>query len=287
MKLIPVRNIKKTPSDPDLAESFSIRKLDDLLTGKDMIQELHRHDYFYVLVLKKGKGNHEIDFTSYKISDHSVFFMRPGQVHKLSLKAGSKGFLMQFNSGFYITGEKASGQVLKSAGNKNHCQPNSDKFKILIEIVETVFQEYSTRQEGYIEVIKACLSIFIIQLVRHKLGKKKPDTITGTYQQQRLDELSELLETHISGKKQVSQYAKLLNLTSYQLNAITKTILGKNCSELISDYIILESKRNLLATTSRVNQIAYQLGFEDVSYFIRFFKKHTGYSPEAFRLKFK
>jgi AraC-like DNA-binding protein len=83
----------------------------------------------------------------------------------------------------------------------------------------------------------------------------------------------------------VSFYADLLNLSSYQLNAITKATLGKTCSELINEFIILEAKRTLLATSNQVNQIAYHLGYEDVSYFIRFFKKHTGYSPEAFRLK--
>jgi AraC family transcriptional regulator, transcriptional activator of pobA len=109
----------------------------------------------------------------------------------------------------------------------------------------------------------------------------------NTYAQQRLDELVELLETQIVTYKKVSQYAKLLNLSSYQLNAITKQTLGKTCSELINEYIILESKRYLRATANQVNQIAYHLGYEDASYFIRFFKKHTAYSPEAFRYKFR
>jgi len=78
-----------------------------------------------------------------------------------------------------------------------------------------------------------------------------------------------------------------LNLSSFQLNAITKATLGKNCSELINEYVILESKRYLLATSNQVNQIADHLGYEDISYFTRFFKKHTGYSPEAFRNNFK
>jgi AraC-like DNA-binding protein len=79
----------------------------------------------------------------------------------------------------------------------------------------------------------------------------------------------------------------MLNLSSYQLNAIVRATLGKTCSELIIEYILLESKRYLLATSHQVTQIAYHLGYEDVSYFIRFFKKHTGYSPEAFRNNLK
>jgi len=78
-----------------------------------------------------------------------------------------------------------------------------------------------------------------------------------------------------------------MNLSSYQLNAITKTSLNKTPSELINEHILLEAKRRLLATSSQVNQIADDLGYKDVSYFIRFFKKHTGHSPEAFRDNFR
>ena len=85
----------------------------------------------------------------------------------------------------------------------------------------------------------------------------------------------------------MTQYADKINLTSYQLNANTKTTLQKTCSDLINDHIILEARRLLIATANQVNQIASLLGYEDPSYFIRFFKKHTGYSPEAFRHNFK
>ena len=52
-------------------------------------------------MLQQGTGNHEIDFIPYKVSDNAVFFMRPGQVHQLTLKAGSLGYLMQFKADYY------------------------------------------------------------------------------------------------------------------------------------------------------------------------------------------
>ena len=79
----------------------------------------------------------------------------------------------------------------------------------------------------------------------------------------------------------------LLRLSSYQLNAITKASVGKTVSDLINEQIILEAKRYLLATPYQIKDVADHLGYEDVSYFIRFFKKHTGNSPEAFRKNFK
>jgi AraC family transcriptional regulator, transcriptional activator of pobA len=63
--------------------------------------------------------------------------------------------------------------------------------------------------------------------------------------------------------------------------------VGKTVAQLIDEQIILEAKRYLLATPNQVKDIAWDLGYEDVSYFIRFFKKHTGLTPDAFRKNFR
>ncbi len=109
MGSIPIRHINGTKKEPDFSESFSIRDIHALLAGKDMAQELHRHDFFYILALQKGDGNHDIDFVPHKIEDNSVFFMRPGQVHQLLLKAGSTDYLMQFSDDFYFPKDQVSG----------------------------------------------------------------------------------------------------------------------------------------------------------------------------------
>jgi len=281
MEKIPIRQIKGAQQEPDFSESFSIRDIRTLLAGKDMVQELHRHDFFYILALKKGAGNHDIDFLPNKICDHSVFFMRPGQVHRLVLKAESIGYLMQFSVECYFPHDKIASQLLRKASNTNHYQLDADRFQKLFTILTCIFQEYADKQERYQEVITANMGIFFIGLVRQH--SSNPTDKANLYMQERLAALLELLEASVSSHKQVSQYAALLNLSTYQLNAITKATLGKTCSELINEYILLEAKRYLLATSNPINQLADHLGYEDVSYFIRFFKKHTGYSPEAFR----
>jgi AraC-like DNA-binding protein len=78
-----------------------------------------------------------------------------------------------------------------------------------------------------------------------------------------------------------------MSVSSYQLNQITKSAIGKTASALIDEHILLEAKRYLLATANQVKEIADHLGYEDPSYFIRFFKKHTGLSPDTFRKNFK
>jgi AraC family transcriptional activator of pobA len=285
MDSIPVRQIQTITKEPVFAESFSVRDIATLLTTGDMIQELHRHNFFYVLVIKKGTGKHEIDFNPYTVRDFSIFFMRPGQVHQLTLHAGSTGYLIQFKEAFNAHRTQTAHQLIRRASACNHYQLNADSFRKLLPVLTYSFREYNNMQDGYPEIIQANMEIFFIELIR--LQSNPPADHTHLYMQEQLETFLELLETHFTGNKQVSRYAAMLNRSTYQLNAITKATLGKTCSELINEYIILEAKRQLLATTDQVNQIADYLGYEDISYFIRFFKKHTGQSPELFRHNFK
>jgi len=284
---IPLRHIDPALKEPALSGNFNIRDIETLLSGKDMNQELHRHSFFYVLVLEKGRGDHSIDFVPYTVKDYSIFFMRPGQVHRLLLKKGSTGFLMEFTNDFCASLGKTANQVLRKVSHKNFCTPGAAPFRKLYATLAGILEEYTAKQERYREVIQSSLNIFFIELLRQSRNPASLSPDASEYQQERLEELQELIAQQAAEHKQVAYYAERLHLTAYQLNAITRAALDKTCSALIDDHIILEAKRYLLATSDQVNQIAWQLGYEDISYFIRFFKKHTGSSPEVFRRNFK
>jgi AraC family transcriptional activator of pobA len=283
MKTIPIREITPTSSEPKISQTFRIREVATILGGKDMLQDTHRHNFFFVLVLKEGKGNHIIDFVPHKVGNNCVFIMRPGQVHQLELKAGSTGYLMEFNMEFYHLSDRGTSQVLRKATATNSCKVGKTSFGKLHSILDYIYQEYKDANVGYNEVIRAQLDIFFIEFLRNRQQSDPSAANSNSYEQERMDEFRELIEKHVASKKQVSDYAEMLNLSAYQLSAITKGILAKTPSDVINEYIILEAKRHLLATTDQVNQVAWHLGYEDPSYFIRFFKKHTGTSPDAFR----
>jgi len=283
MKKIPIRQLISYPQQLQSSQSFKIRKVEDLFDRNDLFHELHRHDFFFIIALQKGEGTHEIDFKTYTVVDNSVFFMRPGQVHQLHLKADSTGYIIEFNTEFYHPKDSMSIQRLRKASNKNYCKLEINRFKKLIEILENVNQEYTLKEEGFLDVIKAHLDIFLIEFIRQSPKPNETSTPINLYSQERLEEFLDFLDSNITTHKQVSHYTGLMNLSHYQLNEITKATMGKTTSELINEHIILEAKRNLLATPNQIKDIADQLGYEDVSYFTRFFKKQTGYSPEAFR----
>ena len=283
MEKIPVRHIK----DSFFEDRFSIRAIEPLAADGDLIHELHRHDFYFILFIKNGNGEHEIDFVKYAVKDYSVFFIRPGQVHRLKLNRGTSGFMIQFTSDFYAPKELPALQVLRKVSNKNLCQISETRIDQIYLLLNSIFQEFNQKQVRYTEVIKSYLNILFITIARQSPNPYKIPNESKLYAQERLEELQELLEKNIHTKKQVSDYAEMLSMTSYQLNAITKASLKKTVSELINEHIILEAKRMLIGTVNQVNQVADTLGFEDSSYFIRFFKKQTGLTPEVFRQNFK
>lgn len=287
MKVIPVRHIVTAQTLQSSAGRFSIRDLQQVLNGQDLVHDLHRHDFYFVLAIQNGTGIHEIDFVQYPVQANSVFILRPGQVHKLELTAGTTGFLLEFDFSFYQPKNTIAEHRWKKASSKNYCEVEAARFKKLHAYLVNIFDEFSLKQEGYIEAVKANLDLFFLEYIRQS---KNPNSIAKSesgYIQERFEEFVRLLETNIVSMKNVSDYADLLSLSPYQLNSIAKTSVGKTVSDLINDQIILEAKRHLIATPAQVKEVADQLGYEDPSYFIRFFKKHTGQSPDSFRKNFK
>lgn len=286
MEIIPIRHINDTLKEPAFSGSFDIVDIHEYLSGKEMVQELHRHSFYYILVLEKGAGEHQIDFITYPIQDNCLFLMRPGQVHEIVIARESTGYLLKFSKDFYTPVEVSAKQVLRKVSNKNFWMLEKEEMKGILLTLSKLFEENKEKKERYKQAIQSYLDVFFIGLLRAQPDKNIVHE-SNHYMQERLEEFQELVRLSATQHKTVSYYAEQLNLSPYQLNAITKSTLDKTCTEVITDHLLLEAKRYLLAGSSQVTQIAWNLGYEDVSYFVRFFKKHTGYSPEAFRKDFK
>jgi AraC family transcriptional regulator, transcriptional activator of pobA len=283
MNTIPLRRLSSRRS-LQLSEDFNIRSIADVLAGKDMVQELHRHDHYFLLAITKGRGMHECDFRLHTLAAHTIYAMRPGQVHRLKLQAGCTGYILQFKAGFLATSDASTRQVLRRAGHVEVLRVGAKRHTELLVLLDRIARECAERQKDHLQVVRAYLTAFLTELALRAPLSANADKTNG-YAEERLEELLELIESRVHDTKEVSAYAGLMHLSSYQLNAIAKAGTGRTCSELITDQIILEAKRYLLATTDQVSQVADHLGYDDVSYFIRFFKRHTGHTPEVFRKK--
>jgi AraC family transcriptional activator of pobA len=81
----------------------------------------------------------------------------------------------------------------------------------------------------------------------------------------------------------VNVAAEHLGLSPQNLNAICRKASGKSASELITEQVTLEAKRYLIHSDKNVSEIAFTLNFSDPSHFVKYFRKATGETPNAFR----
>lgn len=86
--------------------------------------------------------------------------------------------------------------------------------------------------------------------------------------------------------KSVARFAGLMVVSEKKLNKATATTLGKSPKELIDERIILEAKRMLVHTNSSIKEIGFDLGFDEPTNFIKYFRKHEAKTPVAFRKLF-
>lgn len=159
IKGIPVRHIKASETNQDVTEHISIREVQQLLNNQDLTQDLHRHDFYFIMAIERGHGSHAIDFTHYDLCDRCIFFMHPGQVHELSIKAGSTGFLIQFKTDFYPH-DRFTGDLLRSLRRQTFCQLNEESFRKLMITLSQLHHEYQHRKEKFNEALRAIFLYF-------------------------------------------------------------------------------------------------------------------------------
>jgi AraC-like DNA-binding protein len=95
--------------------------------------------------------------------------------------------------------------------------------------------------------------------------------------------LKDNIEANFRTKHSASEYAELMNISPKALAKITKSHFNKTLTDLISERIIIEAKRELYLTNKAVKEIAYELGYDDEHYFSRFFKNNADVSPQMYR----
>lgn len=93
----------------------------------------------------------------------------------------------------------------------------------------------------------------------------------------------DLLNENYKNERTVQFYADVLCITPGYLSKVLKEVSGKTANQLIDEAVILEAKLLLHTPVLSIAEIAEELKFSDQSFFGKFFKKHTGYSPTAFR----
>ncbi len=99
--------------------------------------------------------------------------------------------------------------------------------------------------------------------------------------------LEKTIETHFKTEKSATFYANTLHITSKHLNRITKTTVGKTTTDLITERVILESKRLMVHSKNTLQNVSEILGYQDYAYFSRVFKQKTTMTPLEFKKSYQ
>ncbi|MBL7921704.1 MAG: helix-turn-helix domain-containing protein [Bacteroidia bacterium] len=281
-KNLPVYNIKDFRAY-ERDNDFYANSMKKHLQNHHIILTPHKHDFFLTVLFTKGGGTHEIDFTNYKVEPGSVFMLRPGQTHNWKLSKETDGFVFFHTKDFYDSWSAKEKIQDFPFFNSIHTPPLLLLTKKTREKAEVLFTEIKKEYEGNnvlkFQKIHTLITLTYIELTR--LYQPEKEIKSGNYLG-KLRQLEELIDKNYKKIKAPKQYAQMMALTEKHLNRISNTCLNKTTTDLISDRIILEAKRLLTHSKLPVNVIAGELGFNDNSYFARFFKKHTGMTALEF-----
>jgi AraC-like DNA-binding protein len=283
---LPIYQIKDFNAEEHHTRYFYLHSLAAHLQEHKFIQKPHKHNFFILLFVTKGTGTHTIDFIEYPVSPNTVFFLAPGQVHSWQLSDESEGFIIFFSPEFYLLEFPHKKLYGFPFFNTPLHQPllllPEAELASLLSIIQRMQQEHTQQQLMKDDVIRAYLDIMLILLMRIYEAQHKDKQVPAVLLPQ-LKKLMNLVDQHYQEHQPVSFYADQLHTTPKQLNDSCKRATGKTTSELIQERVLLEARRLLVHSDLSVTQVAAALGYFDNAYFFRFFKKHTGQTPEQFR----
>jgi len=265
---------------------FIIRKIDISYQDYDE-SSAHQHKYYQFLFFEKGGGIHIIDDKEYEVKPNSIHFISPNHVHYLKIKKGTKGYVCMFKKElFFINNESKiflEGVDLLSNWNENPIvEFEAVRYEEMASVMELLCIEYAEHQNRKYEVILMFLKVFLIKASR--LYTRSQKTAIGS-KERLINQFLGLMEKNHSAAISINFYAREMEITPVYLNRIIREKYNKSVSDFVNEKTILEAKRILQFSSDSVKEIAFQLGFEDPSYFSRFFRHHLGFTPLSYRKK--
>ncbi|MEP2026801.1 MAG: AraC family transcriptional regulator [Reichenbachiella sp.] len=284
MKGIPVYSIEKFKEGGE--KPYQIEVFD--ANRHFEVEYPHCHDFFEVLFLTQGSGVHIIDNNSYEIQPPCIFFLSPGQAHKLELSEDVSGYIFLFTGEFYLLDKSNQNKLLEYPFFFNVKQDNppllikdSSDQAFLASLFKKGCEEMSKTDQGSYELSHALLELILCSCER----LYPPEQLEGVRQKGHVlvKRFRELIEEKYQQNLSIKDYADLLNVSENHLTHLVKERTSKTSKELIREKQIIEIKRLLKYSDYSITQIADHLSFKDQSYFTKFFKKSEGITPLDYR----
>ncbi len=251
----------------------------------------HIHEFYQIIWFRHGKGNHRIDFTDYPVTDNTIFFVAPGQIHAFDGTGNYEGVIILFNASFLADEESSESIFLKY--NVFNAYDSSPYYKVgneeaerLMFLVNEMNREYTlTGAFAHKDYMQYLLRLFLVRVQRSGERKEEAKLYVSNIANRTFVRFRQLLEQNFHNVHTVQEYADMLNISARTLTKYVSQSAHSSPLQTINDRIVLEAKRLLQHTSLNIKEIGYSLGFEDPSYFAKFFKRQEGIMPSEFRIE--
>jgi len=248
-----------------------------------------RRDFYKVMLLK---GNSQVYYADQviEIKKQALSFSNPLIPYKWDHLENTDVVYCIFNQHFFSQFGNISQYEVFQPGGNHVFELTDEQVNHVHEIFEKMEKEFRAEYKYKYDVIKN----LVFELIHFGL-KLEPNTLSEKQQinaSQRIAAMFlELLERQFPiednhpkiSLRTASDFASQLNVHVNHLNRSVKEVTNKTTSQIIGDRILQESKILLRHSAWNVSEVAFALGFKEVTHFNNFFKKHVNTSPLKFR----
>ena len=242
----------------------------------------HRIEFHALLIITEGSSKHSIDFKEFPLVPGMILPLTKGQVHSFAKECSIDGYVISFEERFITQhiSEKNLFHFLHLY-NEPSILLEPQKLTLLspyIEILSTQLNDENQNLKS--DFIHAAFITLLLHIKRLSFDGNK------VYESKRFQDFlrfKQLLTEYYKESHNAKEYAQRMGISYKYLNDICKEISNKTAKAFIDSWLLLEIKRNISDGIYTSQEIAYHLGFNEHSNFIRFFKKFTGTTPTKYQ----
>jgi AraC family transcriptional regulator, 4-hydroxyphenylacetate 3-monooxygenase operon regulatory protein len=257
--------------------------------GRD--RAAHRHDHFFQLhFIATGELRLKLDGRDYEAKGPVVFFTPPSVPHAFRIDPHATGHVLTIHQSIVrqIFDDDPSlprtsleaPACLELAGEQSRHAPR--QLSRLFGILQREVAHHQIGEDSAIIALSSLILVTLFRLLREPLQSALP----RQHDLHLYRRFNDLVEQNFARHWSIPDYLAELNVTESRLNDLCRRIAGQAPKRIVHERLALEARRLLTFSQFSVNEIAGALGFEDAGYFCRFFKRHIGATPSAFRAQF-
>lgn len=247
--------------------------------------------YGAILICRKGKATVNINYKEWHLYEGAVITVFPYDVVELKVKSEASLFdveMLKYNASLLREACLQLEQTVYSSLREDRCRQDTPVVTNIIDSMFALLKVYFNQSEC------TCISqLVLLQLKAFFVGfheylqrnpQNRPDDEVKSYRVRELfNRFMMLMERDYKLSRDVNYYADLMHITSKYLTNIVRQVAGHTPKAIIDQYVILQLKMQLQRSSQSIKEIAWEYHFTDVSFFCRYFKKHTGLTPQQMR----